>query len=274
MSLNIIYDIGIASYALSLLFYISDCLSRNRAAKRIGTGLLVVGSLAQVAALANRLLWAESMPLFTSFDFLLLSSLGISLIAIALNYVKRAEFSVLFINTAGLCILLYNRTLLTSGQSPLDGWQTVQELLMIHIGLASISFTALTVGAVFAGLYAFLHSRLKHKKWNTVIRRLPSLESLDHYSYSALLVGTPILMVSLVLAVLSLMKEGEWMLLSDLKVISSTAALGVYIFYFVKRRVLGGSALQTARWALIGFALLILNFFVNAWSEFHRWSGV
>lgn len=274
MSLNLIYDTGICIYALSLLFYISDCVSRNRAAKRIGTGLLVVAALFQGAAVGFRIWETETFPVFTSFDFLLLSSFGVTVTSIAVIFTKRAEFAALLMNIVGFCVTLLNRLWLTEGYNPLESWHMVHGMLVLHIALASISFTALTVGAVFAAMYMFLHRKLKHKKWNDIIRRLPSLEILDKYSYVALLIGTPVLIMSLVVAVLSIASEGRWTLLADLKVLSTSVALGVYFYYFVRRQFHHRSGLETARWALIGFVFIVLNFFLNAWSEFHRWSGV
>ncbi|KKO51326.1 cytochrome c biogenesis protein CcsA [Paenibacillus sp. DMB20] len=274
MSLNLIYDIGICIYALSLLFYISDCVSRNRAAKRIGTGLLVVAALFQLVAVLQRVIETGMLPVFTSFDFLLLCSFGVTLTSIAITFVKRAEFAALLLSVVGFCVTVLNRLLLTTGYNPLEAWDPVKGLLVFHIALASVSLTALTVGAVFAGMYLFLHSKLKHKKWNDVIRRLPSLEILDKYSYNALLIGTPVLVLSLGLAIFSVATEGRWTLLADLKVLSTSVALGIYVNYFVRRRIQRRSGLETARWALIGLAFIVLNFFLNAWSEFHSWSGV
>lgn len=274
MSLQIIYDIGIWIYALGLLFFISDCVTRNRTAKRTGTGLLFVAALLQFAVAAMRMTEAGKVSFFTTFDFLLFCSLSITVISIVLAFMKRSEYASLLLGVIGFGVILLNRVRLAGGYNPLETWDTVKGLVTLHIALASLSLTALTVGAVFAGMYLFLHSRLKNKKWNDVIRRLPSLEMLDKYSYTALLIGTPVLVLSLGLAIYSVVTEGRWTLLADLKVLSTSIALGIYIFYFIRRRIQLRSGLETARWALIGLAFLVLNFMLNAWSEFHSWSGV
>lgn len=274
MSLNLIYDIGICIYALSLLFFISDCVSRNRAAKRIGTGLLVVAALFQGGVIGLRVAETRTIPVFTSFDFLLLCSFSVTLTSLVVILMKRTEFAPLLMNTIGFCVMFLNRFWITTGYNTLESWQTVHGMLILHIALASISFTALTVGAVFAAMYMFLHRKLKHKKWNDIVRRLPSLEILDKYSYIALLMGTPVLILSLIVAVLSIATEGRWTLLADLKVLSTTVALGVYIYYFVRRRIQKQSGYDTAIWAIVGFVFIVVNFLLNAWSGFHSWSGV
>lgn len=276
MLLNIIYITGICIYALSLLFYISDCISRNSVAKRIGTGLLVITALLQFAGIGIRAMEGghSHFPVFTLFDFLFLLAFCISITSIALAYMKRSEFAVLLINLVGFCVMLVNRLWFTAGDNALYSWETEHRLLLIHIALASISFAALTVGAVFAAIYMFLHRKLKHKQWNDTVRRLPSLEKLDVYSYKALMAGTIILVMSLVLAVMSVAMAGRWTLFLDIKVLSTLTALAMYMVYFIKRRLWRKSGREAAIWALIGYGFIILNFFLNTWSAFHSWSGV
>lgn len=263
MLLNIIYITGICIYALSLLFYISDCISRNSKAKRIGTGLLAITALFQFVGIGIRAMEGGHfhLPVFTLFDFLYLLALCISVTSIVLTYMKLSEFAVLLMNLVGFSVMLINCLWLSSGDNALSSWETEHRLLLVHIALASVSFAALTVGAVFAAIYMFLHRKLKHKQWNDTIRRLPSLEKLDDYSYRALMAGTIILVLSLILAVLSVVMAGRWALLWDIKVLSSLTALSMYIVYFIKRRLWRKSGRETAIWALIGYGFIILNFF-------------
>lgn len=276
MLLNLIYITGICIYALSLLFYISDCISRNSVAKRIGTGLLVITALLQFTGIGIRAMEGGHFhfPVFTLFDFLFLLAFCISITSIALAYMKRSEFAVLLMNLVGFSVMLVNRLWFTAGDNALYSWETEHRLLLIHIALASVSFAALTVGAVFAAIYMFLHRKLKHKQWNDTIRRLPSLEKLDVYSYKALMAGTIILVMSLILAVMSVAMAGRWTLFLDIKVLSTLTALAMYMVYFIKRRLWRKSGREAAIWALIGYGFIILNFFLNTWSAFHSWSGV
>lgn len=276
MLLNIIYITGICIYALSLLFYISDCISRNSVAKRIGTGLLVITALFQSAGIGIRAMEGGHLhfPVFTLFDFLFLLAFCISITSIALAYMKRSEFAVLLMNLVGFSVMLINRLWFTTGDNAMYSWETEHRLLLVHIALASVSFAALTVGAVFAAIYMFLHRKLKHKQWNDTMRRLPSLEKLDIYSYKALMAGTIILVASLILAAMSVAMAGRWTLFLDIKVLSTLTALAMYIVYFVKRRLWRRSGREAAIWALIGYGFIILNFFLNVWSAFHSWSGV
>ncbi|MNR33544.1 Cytochrome C assembly protein [compost metagenome] len=122
-------------------------------------------------------------------------------------------------------------------------------------------------------MYLFLHTKLKNKKWNDRIRRLPSLETMDKYSYSAILAGVPLLIVSLLLAAMSIIAEGQTPLFQDSKVLTTLFGLGVYVIYIVLKRSGRRSGTLMARWAISGYAFIILNFLLNSLSEFHGWGG-
>ncbi|MDQ0196753.1 cytochrome c biogenesis protein CcsA [Paenibacillus wynnii] len=271
--LNGIYDAALLLYALSLLFYFSDCLRRSPSGKRLGTGLLVVVALLQAVGLGIRFAQEAGLPIFTPYDFLFWFSFSIVLISLVVAYRRKGEFTVLLLSVAGFSAFLLNRVWLTAVDHSLQSWSAVHGWLAMHIILANLSFAALTLGTVFAILYLFLHNRLKGKQWNDRLRRLPSLETLDKYSYTSILLGTPLLMGSLIVAGISIVIEGRLSLLQDLKVLSTLIGLGIYICYLILKISSRRSGVIMARFALGGYGFIILNFLLNSWSELHRWSG-
>ncbi|MCF2719172.1 cytochrome c biogenesis protein CcsA [Paenibacillus sp. 203] len=269
----LIYDSMIYVFALSLLFVFSDGIRRNANAKRTGTGLLVVVLVLQLAYMGIRT-WNEGhLPIFVTYDFLFLFSVILVLISLILTRYQRSEFAVLLLDIISFAVLVLNNIWMEPLDNPLGNWHTVHGLLLIHIALANLGFVAMTVAAVFSGLYLFLHRKLKVKKWNDTIRRLPSLEMMDRYTHMALLIGTPLLGVSIVVAVISIIAEERWRLLLDTKVLMTAIALCVYIIFLVSKRLNQRSGLVMAKWALVGYTLLILNFLLNSWSVFHQWTG-
>ncbi|WP_025692857.1 cytochrome c biogenesis protein CcsA [Paenibacillus zanthoxyli] len=271
--LNGIYDAALLLYALSLLFYFLDCLERNPDRKRLGTGLLVFVGLLQSAGLGIRFYEEQGLPIFTPYDFLFWFSFSIVLISLAQSFMRRSEFTVLLLSVAGFSAFLLNRVWLTAEDHTLQSWKAVHGWLAMHIILANLSFAALTLGAVFGVMYLFLHTRLKRKKWNDRVRRLPSLEVLDKYAHTSVLAGTPLLAVSLIVAGISIVSEGRLPLFQDLKVLSTLIGLGIYISYLIFKRFGRRSGIVMARWAVSGYGFIILNFLLNSWSDFHRWGG-
>lgn len=271
--LNGIYDAALLLYALSLLFIFSDCLRRNPGGKRLGTGLLAVVGLLQLAGLAVRFSQEGGLPIFTPYDFLFWFSFIIVITSLAIAYTRGGEFTILLLSGAGFSVFLLNRVWLTAADHGLESWRAVHGWLAMHIILANLSFGALTLGTVFAIMYLFLHMKLKNKKWDDRIRRLPSLETMDKYSYTAILAGVPLLVVSLLLAGMSIIAEGRTPLFQDSKVLTTMVGLGVYITYIVLKRSGRKSGMVMARWAISGYAFIILNFLLNSLSDFHGWSG-
>ncbi|MFC3748208.1 cytochrome c biogenesis protein CcsA [Paenibacillus sp. GCM10012306] len=273
MLLNGIYDAALLVYALSLLFVFSDCLRRSPSEKRLGTGLLVVVGLLQLTGLGIRFAEEGGLPIFTPYDFLFWFSFSIVLTSLGVALTRRSEFTILLLSVAGFSVFLLNRVWLTAEDHTLQSWSAVHGWLAVHIILANLSFAALTLGTVFAIMYLFLHTRLKNKKWSDRIRRLPSLEMLDKYTYYSVLAGTPLLVFSLVMAGLSIVVEGRLMLFQDLKVLTTLIGLGIYIAYLILKRSGQNSGVLMARWAISGYGFIILNFLLNSWSNFHSWGG-
>ena len=271
--LNGIYDAALLLYALSLLFVFSDCLRRNPGGKRLGTGLLAVVGVLQLAGLAIRFSQEGGLPIFTPYDFLFWFSLSIVLTSLAIAYTRGGEFTILLLSMAGFSVFLLNRVWLTAEDHTLQSWSAVHGWLAMHVILANLSFASLTLGTVFAIMYLFLHAKLKNKKWDDRVRRLPSLETMDKYSYTAILAGVPLLLASLILAGLSIIAEGRAPLFQDPKVLTTLIGLGIYILYIVLKYSGRRSGTAMARWAITGYGFIILNFLLNSWSEFHGWGG-
>lgn len=271
--LNEIYDAALIVYALSLLFYFSDCLHRNPGGKRLGTGLLVVTGLLQSAGLGIRFVQEKGLPIFTPYDFLFWFAFLIVAVSLGVAFTKGSEFTILLLSVVGFSAFVLNRLWLNAGEHGLQSWSAVHGWVAVHVFLANFSFAALTLGAVFSLLYLFLHGRLKNKRWNDRIRRLPSLDTLDRYGRSAVSVGTPLLAASLLVAAASLIAEGRLELFWDVKVLTTLISLGIYITYKILGRSGRRSGQIMARWAVTGYGFLILNFLLNSWSDFHRWTG-
>ncbi|PLT46950.1 HemX protein, negative effector of steady-state concentration of glutamyl-tRNA reductase [Paenibacillus pasadenensis] len=266
------YDSLLYIYALSLLFYFSDFVDSNRRAKRMGAGLLVFVWVLITGVVLYRI-WAHmDMTLFSRFEYWLGVSWLLLTASLVISRFFRIEFIVFLVNLIAFSVLALNLFSDPSAEIPLAPWKLAQELLILHISLVLCAFSLLAISAVFAGMYLFLHGRLKTRRWSRGVARLPSLEQLDRFSYRLVLFGVPLLALSLSVAVVSVVVEGRLGYLLDWKVVSSFAALGLYAYDLFRRAVKRRPALQSARWNLICFAMLVLNTLINPASNFHRWS--
>src|SRR5690606_7927491 len=117
------------------------------------------------------------------------------------------------VNVVAFAVLALN---LYAGAAEGNGYevgQTTRELLYVHISLILCAYVALTFGALFSGMYLFLHHRLKSKRWSKFVRRYPSLGMIERFSDRAVMIGVPLLAMSLAIAVTSLLVEGRVILL-------------------------------------------------------------
>ncbi|MDO3410201.1 cytochrome c biogenesis protein CcsA [Saccharibacillus sp. CPCC 101409] len=266
-------ELMIYIYALSLLFYFSDCVSRSARSRRIGTGLLGVTALLQFCVIVVRIALEGRVPLFSVYDFLFLFVFVLTVTGLGVALSKRTEFVALLLGIIGFTASVLNEFWFPVGEHAEHIGYTQRLLLILHIVLANLSLVALTIAAVFGVLYLVLYAMLKKKRWNDTVRRLPSLEQTERYAHVAVLTGTPLLIVSLLVAFLLIVAQKRWEMLLDVKGITTFAALAVYALYFILKRTRKYSGFSIAKWTLVGYALVILNLLTNAFSEYHKWNG-
>lgn len=258
-------------YALSLLFFASDAASGSRSARKAGAGLLVFVWVLQTAFLLMLLANRFSMAEMSVKDFLFFVSWLLVSASFIVNRWIRAELLVLFVNVVGFAIFALHLLQRPHRNFVLSSWEAAKKLLVVHIGLITVSFAVLTVAAILGGMYLFLHGRLKKKRWTPSMRRMPGLELIDRYAFRAGLIGVPLLFLSLSTGTAALLLDGGAAFLLDKKVVLSFAAGVLYVVFLIRRTASGDDGKRAARWNLFGYALLVLAFFVNL-SAFHLWT--
>lgn len=266
---NLLYDAILYIYALSLLFYFSDFMNASRRAKRIGTGLLIFVWVLQTGYLITRIVSHLQMTVVTPFEYWLGFSWLLVTISLVISRFIKIDFIVFFVNVVGFAVLALNLYSNPGNGESLAVWKTTRDLLYVHISLVLCAYAALTIGALFACMYLFLHNQLKRKRWSNFVRRLPSLDLIERYGDRAVIIGVPLLAMSLAIAVISLLVEGRIALLFDWKVLSSFATLIMYIIYVYQRAMLKRPGLQLARLYIASFGMLVLNILSNYFSSFH-----
>jgi HemX protein len=267
-----LYDAMIYTYALSLLFYFSDFARANRKAKRMGTGLLSFVWILQTVYLGMSVYGHVTQWAFSRSDVLFLFSWLLVAISLVVNRFFRIELIVFFINVLGFAILALNVFGNPNVTPTLHGWEINDELLFIHITLAIGSYAAFSVAAIFSGMYLFLHRKLKVKQFSSTVMRIPSLEKIEEYTYFAIIIGAPLLLLALSLGVVWIALEGNGDLFFDPKVVNSIFVLAAYGFYLFQRLSLRMPGNKLAAWNLAAFLVVVINFVVsNFVSGFHQW---
>lgn len=267
-----LYDAIIYLYALSLLFYFSDFVGKNRRAKRMGTGLLAFVWVLQTVYLAVSLYENRAAFAFTMFETLFLFAWLLVALSLVIGRFVAIDMLVFLVNVFGFAVLALNFFSNPKVNPLFSGWQVSDELLFIHITLAVGSYAAFTVGAFWSGMYLFLHRKLKEKRWTAKMKRMPSLEKLDLYTYRTVLIGVPMLLLSLSLGFVWIALAHAPDMLLDPKVVNSVFVLAAYSFYLMQRLSLRAPGARLALWNLAAFAFVVANFMISNWfSDFHQW---
>jgi len=266
-----LYDIIIYIYALSLLFYFADAVSKNVGAKRMGEGLLVFVWVLQTLFFFVRMYEHRYIPVLTMFETMFFFSWLLVTASLVVNRFYSMQFVVFFVNVFGFTVLVLN--LLTDpGMAPATP-EFSGGLLWLHIALAMFSYVAFAVSACLSGLYLFLQRRLKRKKWSDALRRLPSLATLEKHSANAAMIGAPTLLLSLCLGTVWLAVETDVLhMLLDVKVYATLLILLLYGWQLALKFRLRAPGRKIAWWNVASFTLLLINFTVtNNFSRLHPW---
>jgi len=267
-----LYDAILYIYALSLLFYFSDVASANRSAKRMGTGLLAFVWLLQTVFIVYRFASGRYTPVLTLFETLFFYAWLLVTISFTLNWFLRIDLIVFLVNVAGFAILALNFFSDPDAVPLSDQWEARDELLFIHVTLAIASYAAFLIAAIFSGMYLFLHGQLKGKQWSSLLIRFPSLENIESYTFRAVLIGTPLFILSVALGIVIMTLSGEVRFLTDPKVASSALMIAAYAFYIVQRLTAKHPGFRLAVWNLAAFVTVVINFVLsNRLSRFHQW---
>lgn len=271
---NGMFDLILYLYALSLLFFFSDFLRHDRHVKQTGTGLLAFVWLLNAVFFVSRMFAGEYVSVLTMFETLFFFAWVLVTLSLVFSLSKlfRYDLLVFVMSCAGFVVLVLalfnNEAAVQSGeQLPLSG-----KLLMFHIIVAVCSYGAFTLSAVFAGLYMFIHQRLKSKRWSAVLQRTPSLEKMEVSAFHTAVIGMSLLLLSLLLGIGWITLMADWTLIYDPKVVSSLLLLIAYAAYLVQRAGGRWSAWRLAQLNLGAYSVIILNFIVSSsLSNFHSW---
>jgi HemX protein len=256
-------------YALSLLFFASDAASGGRSARKMGTGLLVFVWLLQTAFLLSLLYQRISVPELSMRDFLFFVSWLLVSGSFILNRWMRAELLIFFVNVIGFAVLALNLLQRPRQEAALTSWEAASRLLVVHISFMTVAFAILTVAAIFAGMYLFLHNRLKQKRWSPVLNRMPSLETIDRYAFRFGLIGVPLLYLSLSTGTVALLTYGEFQVLWDVQAFMAICASLCYAVCLIRRSASGEDVNKAYRFHLLGYAFLLAALILNAYSRVH-----
>lgn len=267
-----LHEAMVILYAVSLVFYFIDYLYTQKKASRIAIGLLGIVWLLQTVFLVMYMIETQRFPILTVFEGIYFYAWLLVSLSLVLRIFYRSDFAVFLINIIGFLFMTFHTFAPAQIEQSPVGEALVSELLFIHITFAILSYAAFSLSFVFALLHIILYRLLKKKKLTKQWSNLPSLGQAEKGMTVSILVGIPLLFISLVLgfqwAYISLTEFS----LFDMKIIGSVILLVVYsiILFRHRRGTLNGMGHAMAH--VYAFLLLLVNFFLaGSLSDFHFW---
>ncbi|ASF40060.1 cytochrome C assembly protein [Halobacillus halophilus] len=265
-----VYELILLLYGLSLIGYFIDFVQTNRKANRTAFWLLSMVWVLQTFFLLTQVLIDENLPIMTVYDGLYFYAWILVTFSLIINRLFRVDFLVFFTNVVGFLVVLIH--LSTRAQNDLkdQGVELVNEMLVVHISLAIISYGFFTLSFIFSIMYLLQYRLLKKKKWNAKLFRLGDLTKLDHFSYISVILGVPLLLIAIILGVTWGYISPDTFYWYDSKTLGSFLVLFVYIVYLVLRVVKGYQGRSISIFNSGAFLFLLINFFLfGSLSNFH-----
>ncbi|MEN1968313.1 cytochrome c biogenesis protein CcsA [Lentibacillus sp. N15] len=265
-----LYEIVLCIYGLSLVGYFIDFIQRNRRVNKAAFWLLSMVWAIQTAFLLTEILFNAALPVFTIHDSLFFYAWVLTTFSLIIGRFFPIPFIVFFTNVFGFFILLLYISAKTQEAMPQRGVQLVNELLVTHIALAIISYGFFTISFLLSMMYLVQYQLLKRKKGIKWMWRLGDLRQLDVYSFMAITIGVPLLMIAIILGVVWAHVANAEFYWFDLKTIGSLLVLAAYIVSLLLRLLKGYQGKVISVYNAAAFLILLINFFLSSMlSNFH-----
>ncbi|WP_313891704.1 cytochrome c biogenesis protein CcsA [Psychrobacillus sp.] len=272
LTMTRLHEVMVILQSVSLVFYFIDYLNKEPKAHRIAVWLLATVSILQTLFLIMYIMETKRFPILSLFEGIYFYAWLIIALSLILQLVFRLDLPAFFLNIIGFIFMTIHTFAPNQMEQSAVGDALRSELLFIHITIALLAYAAFSLSFVFSTLYLILYRVLKKKKWTKQFSRLPSLQQAENGMTLSILVGVPLLFVSLVLGL-------EWAYVSldiftvfDFKIISSFILLILYIAILLIRKKSRFKGTNYAWIHIYAYLFVIINFLLGSQlSQFHFW---
>ncbi|GGI96365.1 hypothetical protein GCM10010885_02530 [Alicyclobacillus cellulosilyticus] len=197
MAAQVAYDAFSLGNALCVLFWFFDAMERRRWLQRLAQWAMAVVLLVQTGWLFDRLHLTGAV--LDRFDAALWVSWVILLVAWFASSWLRVDLLPFLASVVSFALVVLAP--LAPGAAA-SAQVRSGDLLLLHIAFALASYVAFAFSFVFAVMYLVQSWSLRHKRWTSWYFRLLPLATLERYTFRAVFLGLPFLMMAMVFGVL------------------------------------------------------------------------
>jgi ABC-type transport system involved in cytochrome c biogenesis permease subunit len=134
------------------------------------------------------------------------------------------------------------------------GW-----LFIAHVVPAIFAYASLTVAFVAAVAYLFLDHQLRLKHTGVLMRGLPNLDLVERVNAATVKIGTPLLLISIVVGMIMGRSEPDVGFFWDPKVWISVVTLIIFSSQIVLRELAGWTGRRSVMMTLVGFLAIFIG---------------
>jgi HemX protein len=266
-----LYDWITFLYAVSVLLYFVDFVQKNRKVNRYAYWSLVGVWVLQTIFFIERMRALDYVPVFTRFEVTIFFAWLLITFSLIINYFYKMDMFTFLVNILGFSFVAFDsfeRKGATYLATQLQG-----DLLVIHIGMAIVSYALFSLACIVSIMYLIQHYMLKMKRWKPILNRLPALDRLESVTFIMILIGFPLLLIAMILGAIWYKLHFGNILWFDAKPLVSAILLVIYGIYLYVRVSSGWGGQKLAWLSILGFIVVVINYLVVSqfMSGFHRW---
>ncbi len=136
--------------------------------------------------------------------------------------------------------------------------------IIAHVFSIFLGEAFFAISFIAGAIYIFQENRLKSKKLGSDLKKLPSLTTLDRINHLSLLLGFPLLTISLIMGFVLAKEIWSESWTWGAKETWSTVTWLLYAFLINGRLSLGWRGRRAATFAVIGFCIVVITFVVGS----------
>lgn len=265
-----LYQTMVVFYAISIMLYFVDYFYKKVSIRRAAFWFISIVWILQTTFLILSVYEMKRFPIMSLSEGIYFYAWLLVTLSLILHCIARVDLPVFFINILGF-IFMTIRLFASDNVNPV--LKTLEsEMLFIHISSAIVSYAVFSLSFVFSVLYVILYRVLKKKKYTTLWSRLPSLTQTSNWMNYSIIVGIPIMVISLLLGLESAFMKVETVSIYDAKIIGSFFVLVIYLVILILKRRAKLSGLNFAWAQIYAYLFVLINFFLaSKLSHFHLW---
>lgn len=265
-----IYEIILIIYGLSLLAYWGDFYKKDWRLWKPAFWMLCLAWMMQTTVLVFEILLTKSIPIFSLVDVIYVYSWVLLTCGLLIHRYFHIQFIEISTNVFSFIMLCLAFILDVKRQGMYQEDYFIHEVLVAHITLTIIAYVCFTLSFILSSMYLVQYRLLRKKKGFHWVWRFTDLKKLDSYSFTAILIGVPLLTIGLFLGFVWAYISGSEFYWLDIKTLGSIVLLGIYVLYLILRFTQGYKGKPISVFNAATFLVLLVNFFLfSVLSNFH-----